>query len=98
MKTVIRMFIIYRPFKFFIILSCISAILGMIPICRFLYFYIIGNGNGHVQSLILSVIFLLASMQLVIIAIVGELMSINRKLLEDIQTRLKKLEFDKNKI
>jgi len=92
MKTTIRMFIVYRPFRFFITLSFIAGILGLILIIRFLNFYFIGNGNGHIQSLIFASIFLITSVQLAIIAIIGDLLSINRKLLEDIQIRIKKLE------
>ncbi len=95
MKTTIRMFIVYRPFRFFI---TIAAFLGMAGIClvaRFLYFYFQGAGNGHIQSLIFAAVFLISSVQVGIIAIIGDLLSINRKLIEDVQTRLKKLELRK---
>ncbi len=92
MKTTIRMFIVYRPFRFFISLAAILAIAGFGVTGRFMYYYLNGAGNGHIQSLILAAILLLTAVQLGIIAIVGDLMSINRKLLEDIQTRIKKLE------
>ncbi len=92
MKTTIRMFIVYRPFRFFITFALILAVLGFVVTGRFLYFYLNGAGNGHIQSLILAAILLLTSVQLGIVAIVGDLMSINRKLLEDIQTRIKKIE------
>ena len=92
MKTTIRMFIVYRPFRFFITLATIIGLIGILLIIRFLYFYYIGAGNGHIQSLIFASIFLITSVQLSITAIVGDLLSINRKLLEDIQTRVKKIE------
>ncbi len=91
-KTIIRMFIVYRPFRFFALFSCLSSIIGFGLVCRFLYYYITGNGNGHVQSLIFASIFLISAVLLLIIAILGDLLSINRKLLEDIQTRVRKLE------
>lgn len=94
MKTTIRMFIVYRPFRFFITLAGILGFVGLILIIRFLYFYFLGNGNGHIQSLIFAAIFMLSSVQLGIIAIIGDLLSINRKLAEDIQLRLKKLELE----
>ena len=95
MKTTIRMFIVYRPFRFFIAMSAILGLIGLILVTRFLFYYFAGDGNGHIQSLIFSAIFLLSSVQLAIIAIVGDLLSINRKLLEDIQTRIKKMELKK---
>lgn len=94
MKTTIRMFIVYRPFRFFATLASIIGILGLILVFRFLYFYTQGHGNGHIQSLIFAAVFLISAIQLVIIAIIGDLLSINRKLSEDIQTRLKKLEIN----
>lgn len=92
MKTTIRMFIVYRPFRFFITFAAMSGIFGFALVLRFLYFYLLGYGNGHIQSLIFAAIFLLSAVQSVIIAIIGDLLSINRKLLEDIQTRIKNLE------
>lgn len=92
MKTTIRMFIVYRPFRFFMTFATLLAIAGVGIAGRFLYYYINGFGNGHIQSLILAAILLITSVQLGIVAIVGDLMSINRKLLEDIQTRIKKIE------
>ena len=95
MKTTIRMFIVYRPFRFFITIAGMLAFLGLIVVARFLYYYFIGNGNGHIQSLILAAILLISSVQMGIIAIIGDLLSINRKIMEDVQTRLKKLELKK---
>ena len=92
MKTTIRMFIVYRPFRFFISLAFLLGLFGLILVSRFVYFYIVGEGNGHIQSLIFAAIFLLSSVQLSIIAILGDLLSVNRKLLEDVQIRIKKLE------
>ncbi len=93
MKTTIRMFIVYRPFRFFITLSGLVGLLGFTLVCRFLYFYFQGDGNGHIQSLIFAAVFLISAVILVIVAIIGDLLSINRKLLEDIQTRVKNIEF-----
>ena len=92
LKTTIRMFIVYRPFRFFISLALVLGLIGLVLVSRFLYYYWTGDGNGHVQSLIFAAVFLLSSLQLGIIAIVGDLLSINRRLLEDIQTRIKKIE------
>ena len=95
MKTTIRMFIVYCAFRFFIFFAFILALIGFILVLRFLYFYFLGNGNGHIQSLIFAAVFLISGVQLTIIAIIGDLLSINRKLLEDIQTRIKNIEYKK---
>ncbi len=54
------------------------------------------SGAGHIQSLILSAILIIIGVQVAVIAVVSELLSINRKLLEDIQTRLKLQDLKKN--
>ena len=95
MKTTIRMFIVYRPFRFFIAIASMLGFAGIALVIRFLYFYLQGNGNGHIQSLIFAAVFLISAVQVGIIAILGDLLSINRKLIEDVQTRLKKLELNK---
>ena len=96
MKTTIRMFIVYRPFRFFITIAGMLAFLGVIIALRFLYYFIFGNGNGHIQSLILVAILLISAVQMTIIAIIGDLLSINRKIMEDVQTRLKNFELSNN--
>ena len=87
--TMLRMFIIYRPFRFFTILAGFFFIPGVLLALRFLWFYFCGDGSGHVQSLIFSAILIIISVQIGVIAVLSELFSINRKILEDIQKRLK---------
>ncbi len=87
--TMLRMFIIYRPFRFFIVLGLLFFLSGLILGGRYLYYYSIGDGTGHIQSLILTAILLIFGVQVSLIAVLSELLSINRKLLEDIQFRVK---------
>ncbi len=89
MFTMIRMFIIYRPFRFFSILASSFLFVGALIGLRFLYYYIFESGIGHIQSLILSAILIITGVQIGVIAVLSELLSINRKILEDIQRRLK---------
>lgn len=90
--TMLRMFIVYRPFRFFVTFAIIFLLLGLILGGRFLYFYFTVGGNGHIQSLILAAILILTGIQVGLIAVLADLSAINRKLLEDIQIRVKKLE------
>ena len=87
--TMLRMFIIYRPFRFFIIFSILFLLSGLLLGGRFVCYYLAGDGSGHVQSLILAAVLLIVGFQIAIIAVLADLLSINRKLLEDIQQRLK---------
>ena len=94
--TMFRMFIVYRPFRFFAICGALLIILGLILSIRFLYFFAIGDGSGHIQSLIFASVFLLSGVQTGLIAVLAELISINRKLIEDIQKRVKADGLQKN--
>lgn len=87
--TMIRMFIVYRPFRFFAAIGCLFLIPGFLLGMRFLYFYFNHSGQGHIQSLILAAVLIITGVQVGLIAVLADLLSINRKLLEDIQTRLK---------
>ncbi len=87
--TMIRMFIIYRPFRFFAVCGLIFLLIGLILSGRFIYYFLMGTGQGHIQSLIFAAVFLLTGVQIGLIAVLADLISINRKLLEDIQKRVK---------
>lgn len=87
--TMMRMFIVYRPFRFFAAIGCLFLIPGVLLGLRFLYFYLNHAGHGHIQSLILAAVLIITGVQVGLIAVLADLLSINRKLLEDIQTRLK---------
>lgn len=88
--TMMRMFIVYRPFRFFASVGLLFLIPGIMLGARFLYYYLNHDGAGHIQSLILASILILIGVQVGLMAVFADLQSINRKLLEDIQTRLKK--------
>ena len=90
--TIFRMFIIYRPFRFFAIIGGSIFIIGLILLARFLYLYIVDQGSGHVQSLIISSILVITGFQTVLFGVLADLLAINRKLIEDVQVRTKKLE------
>ncbi len=90
--TMIRMFIIYRPFRFFAIIGGILFALGMVIWARFLYFYFFASATGHIQSLIFAAILMIIGFQTIMLGVIADLLAINRKLVEDIQIRIKKLE------
>lgn len=93
--TMMRFVIIYSPFKFFRNVSFILLALAAVLAGRFLYFYFLGSGNGHVQSLILCTILITIGVQSLFFAVIADLLAINRKLSEDIQIKIQKLNEDK---
>lgn len=90
--TILRMFIIYRPFRFFAIIGGFLLLAGLALLARFFYFYLFESGNGHIQSLIISSILIITGFQTCVFGILADLLAINRKLIEDVQIRTRKLE------
>ena len=95
MTTILRIAIVYRPLKFFATIGTVLIILGVIPGVRFIWLAFTHAGPaGHTQSLILSAILVILGAQMWVMGIMGDLLSVNRKLLEDILYRVKRIEFD----
>jgi glycosyltransferase involved in cell wall biosynthesis len=86
-RTILRVFVIYAPLQFFLSLSAIFALPGLIGVGRFLYFYATDGGAGHVQSLVLSSVLLAMATILFAVGILADLIAANRSLLEDIRAR-----------
>lgn len=96
--TIVRIFMTYRPFRFFAIPGLIIFLVGTIPTGRFLYYYIIGQGTGHIQSLLYSVLFLGSGIALMVTGLIADLIGVNRQLLEDIRSRIRELEFQQARV
>lgn len=80
--TILRVFITYRPLYFFFLFSMAISTPGLILGLRFLYYYLNGNGSGHVQSLILASLLLILGALTALCGLLADLTSVNRKLLE----------------
>jgi glycosyltransferase involved in cell wall biosynthesis len=87
MFTIIRIFVIYRPFRFFGTIGAVLFGAGFLIGLRFLASYLAGHGNGHIQSLILAGVLLGMGFQTLLVAFVADLLAANRALLEDVRTR-----------
>jgi glycosyltransferase involved in cell wall biosynthesis len=85
----LRIFILYNSLKTFFILSIIIAIPGIFSFLRFLYYFLSGNGYGHIQSLIAGAVSLIIAFQTFLLGILSDLISINRKLLESLKEKKK---------
>ena len=93
--TIIRIFIVYKAFRFFMSVGLALLFLGLIGGVRYMYFYFTGDSAGHVQSLILASILLGVGFQTILTAFLADLLAVNRRLMEDVQYRVKKMEFSK---
>ena len=90
--TILRVFMTYKPFRFFAVPGVILFGLGMLIGLRFLYFYLTKAGAGHVQSLILAALLMGMGFFLAIVGLLADLISVNRKLLEKVDWRAQKIE------
>ena len=83
--TIVRIFVVYKPFKFFMSIALILFSLGFLLGLRFLYFWLGDDGSGHVQSVILASVLMGMGFQTGLIAFIADLLAVNRKLLEEIK-------------
>ena len=87
--TIVRIFVVYRPFRFFMALGGILLLAGGLIGVRFLVLLMMDRGTGNVQSLILAAILILMGFQTCVLGVLADIISINRKLLEEIQHRVR---------
>ncbi len=93
-STMLRMYAMFKPFRTFFFIGAVFIIIAMVPSVRYIYFLMIGKGSGHIQSLILATILFVVGFQVLIVGLLGDVISFNRKLIEETLLRVKKIEID----
>ena len=94
MITIIRAYMMYRPLTFFSVLGLIPFTGGFLIGLRFLIYWLKGSGSGHIQSLIFASTLMLLGFMTFIVGLQADVIANNRKILEDIQYRIRKSEYD----
>ena len=93
--TILRTYTLYRPLRVFLGVGTLMIALGVLLGLRFLYFFVIYQGAaGHVQSLILAAVLLIVGFQVCLIGLIADLIGFNRKILEEILYRMRRIELD----
>lgn len=87
--TIMRSFTMYRALRVFTVISAVMILAGVLIGARFLYFYLNGMGSGMIQSLILAAVFLIVGFVTFLIGLIADLVSFNRKILEEVLYRLR---------
>ena len=90
--TIVRAYALYRPLRVFVMAGALAIFAGLLLGLRFLYFYAIGQGDGHIQSLILTAVLLIIGFQTLLIGLVADLVGANRKITEELLYRVRRLE------
>jgi glycosyltransferase involved in cell wall biosynthesis len=94
--TIVRIYTMYNPLKTFLTLAAVFLVAGLIFGGRWLYFFFTTEGQtGHTQSLILTAILILAAFQIALFGMIADLVGANRKLLEAVLKRVRKLEAER---
>lgn len=96
LTTIVRMYAMYQPLRVFFLIGMTLFAIGTVPVVRFLYYWSIGEGDGHVQSLILGGVLLMMGFLTLMIGLVADLIHFNRHLIEMVLVRLKAQEFDRD--
>lgn len=90
--TILRIYTLYQPLRTFAYLGGVISCVGVVGVLRFMYFWFTGTGQGHIQSLTLSGVLLIIGFQVWMLGVVADLISVNRRLSEEILYRTKKRE------
>ena len=95
-STMVRIYALYEPLKFFSYLGGAVVAVGLVFLLRFFYYYVTIEGpTGHLQSLLVGTTLLAMGLFIGLIGVVSDVMAANRQLLEDVQYRLRKMEADR---
>lgn len=90
--TILRIFLMYEALRVFLSLGLVLSTGGALLLARFAYFFIIGEGQGHVQSLIVASILVMLGFQTFLLGLLADLIARNRQLSEEMGYRLRKME------
>jgi len=92
LAALVRTYTMYKPLRVFTFLGSALVLAGLLPVARFLFFFLQGQGGGHVQSLVLGGVLLVFGFVSLLIGVVADLISFNRALLETVLEKVRRLE------
>jgi glycosyltransferase involved in cell wall biosynthesis len=90
--TVVRSCIMYMPLRSFFVAGLIMLAIGLAPVLRFLYFYMIGEGDGKLQSLVIGGAFLVIGYVTMLVAFLSDTIATNRQLSETALAKIREIE------
>ncbi len=91
-STALRMYTMYQPLTVFTLIGTVIAIIGAVPMLRFLYYFILGNGTGKIQSLIIGSALLTIGAICFILGLLADLLSQTRQLVEISLEKVRRIE------
>ena len=94
--TILRIFLMYEALRVFVTVGLLPILVGAILLLRFAYYLITVRGAGHIQSLIVASILLVLGFMIFLLGMLADLIARNRRLTEDVNYRLRKMDIHRN--
>jgi glycosyltransferase involved in cell wall biosynthesis len=92
--SIFRIYAMYEPLRVFMTVAALLLVPALVVWIRFLYFYLQGDGAGHVQSLILGAVLFNAAMVVGALGIIGDLISGQRTMIQRTFERVRRIELE----
>lgn len=92
--TMVRMYAMYQPLRVFTLIGGIMLIIGLLPIIRFVILYLMGQGSGMIQSLVIGGALLVIGFITLLMGLLADLVNYNRQLVEITLEKIRRLELD----
>ena len=86
-KIIVRILVLYKPLRMFSLAAAIVALPGIAAFARFLFFYLIGQGDGNIQSLVIGAALIAAGAILFVGGVLADLIAANRVMLAELRSR-----------
>ena len=90
--TMLRAWAMYNPLRAFVSAGLIVSLIGILPMIRFLWFYVNGDGSGHIQSLLIGGVLIILGVIAMMLGALADLIGRNRNLLEQTLEHVRRLE------
>jgi glycosyltransferase involved in cell wall biosynthesis len=90
--AIFRIYTTYEPLRVFLTAAAIVALAAMVVWGRFLVLFVQGEGQGHVQSVVLGSMLFVVAVQLAALGVIGDLLSSNRVLIQRALERTRRIE------
>jgi glycosyltransferase involved in cell wall biosynthesis len=90
--SIFRIYTLYEPLRVFLAAAAVVALVGVVIWARFLWFFFSGEGEGHIQSLILGSTLFVVAVQLAALGVVGDILAGSRVLQQRVLERVRRVE------
>jgi glycosyltransferase involved in cell wall biosynthesis len=93
LAVIVRSYAVYQPIRTFSVLGIVCVLLGSYPLLRFVYFYWQGDGEGHIQSLIIGGVMTTVGAQIFVLSLIASALSWNRRMIEELLYRERRRDY-----